>query len=124
MGSGTFIFQALTLEVNNPDQVFVYNNNQSNMGFVQQQTLLRGGWNYRTCDAIQESFQKYSGINYPYPCPQSSNPAYLTMSNPDWMGRQPKDISIDPILPFPNGTSIYYYKVKELNTGKIFEYQK
>ena len=120
---GSFVFEAITLEVNNPYEVHVWNNNQSNLDFIQRQTLIRGNWNYRTCETMNSVFQEYSYIDYPYPCPISNSPLYISRSDEDWMGR-PTNISLDPDLPFPQETEIYYYKVVEQNTGTIFEYIK
>ncbi len=121
--NGSFVFEAITLEVNNPYEVHVWNNNQSNLDFIQQQTLWRSGWNYRTCETMNSVFQEYSNIYYPYPCPISDSPLYISWMDKDWMGR-PTNISLDSDLPFPQETEIYYYKIIEQNTGKFFEYIK
>ena len=118
--NGNFVFEALTLEVSNPDEKI---GSKTKVGEVQWRTLDKQGWNYRTCDAINSAFMSWQNKSYPYPCPTSSNPLYLTYANPDWQGNE-VNLTINPSITFPPGVEIYYYKVTDTNTGKVFEYQK
>ncbi|KKS58615.1 MAG: hypothetical protein UV24_C0019G0019 [Candidatus Nomurabacteria bacterium GW2011_GWA2_42_41] len=118
---GKFVFRALTLQIDNPTETG-YMGGGDKIGDIQART--RGssnGFQYRTCEAIKSSFLEYSKREYPYPCPDSYG--YLSMSNPDWMGR-PVALWIDPNMSFPVGTHVFYYKVEDTVTGKVFEYQK
>ena len=119
--NGTFVFEAITIEMADPD---VMVDPQTREGYVQSMTLIKSGWNYRRCDAINNAFLEWQNKSYPYPCPTSStNPIYLTMSNPTWQNTK-IGLTFHPDVLFPPGTEIYYYKVVEQDTGKVFEYQK
>jgi len=119
--NGTFVFEAITIEMADPDVIV---DPQTREGYVQSMTLIKSGWNYRSCDAINNAFLEWQSKSYPYPCPASSNnPIYLTMSNPTWKNDK-IGLTFHPSVLFPPGTDIYYYKVVEQGTGKIFEYQK
>jgi hypothetical protein len=118
--NGTFVFEALTFEVADPELKVGSHTREE---YIQYLTLAKSGWNYRRCDAINDAFLQWQNRNYPYPCPVSLNPVYLTMSNPTWQNVQ-IGLTIHPDIIFPPGTEIYYYKVIEQNTGTIFEYIK
>ncbi|MEX2437427.1 MAG: DUF5667 domain-containing protein [Candidatus Paceibacterota bacterium] len=118
--NGDFVLEALTLQVSNPDEKV---GSHTKIGEIQWRTLDKQGWNYRTCDAINDAFMSWQNTGYKYPCPTSSNPKYLTYSNPDWQGND-VNLTINPNITFPPGVEIYYYKVVETNTGQVFEYQK
>lgn len=113
--NGTFVIEAITLEIVDPETVVSPTTRE---GFVN-----RNG-DYRRCDAINDAFMQWQSITYPHPCPLSSiNPVYLAKSNPTWKNES-INISISSDTISPPGTDIYYYKVKDKVTGKVFEYQK
>ena len=82
------------------------------------------------CTDIKHIWLETAGVSYPYPCPDStSDYYYFTKYNVDNFGRStPFDMSpissSNPGVTFVTGSEVYYYKVIEKKTGKVFEYQK
>ena len=121
--NGNFLFKALVFELSNPNDPYPFDPSSSKLQGLLTQTNNLRGLDLRYCTDYSINLKEY---NYPCPTsgdPEKDNPVYLISTSPRSNG-DTKPIPIDPNIPYPDGISIYYYKVVDTITGKVFEYQK